>query len=420
MGNARWQGVNHVLWYDCLSYEERTGRERALDWDLVVVGASSAGLYAACRLREAGKRVAVFEQAQIFNPARRTLIVTPHLRRTLPNLDARVTRHHINELVLASPAVETSVTLRDPDLIIERRALIETLVQQAQAAGVALYWNRRFRAIRAEGEGVELVFQTAQGECLTTTARAIIGADGVFSDVARVVRLKHPPSVPILQAEIELPPHWNPNVTQVWFDTDETRFFYWLIPESGTRAVVGLVSDERAQMRHVLTRFLDRHGFKALAYQGARIALYHPKLKPATRVGQAPVLLVGDAAGQVKVTTVGGTVSGLLGADAAVQAVLQNRSYTRELRPLKRELELHWWMRAALDRLDNRDYDRLVRNVSSRLREFLGAHTRDEMADVAWQLAFLQPQLVSLVPHLLLRSLWRRNPQTGLPAPAQE
>jgi len=185
---------------------------------------------------------------------------------------------------------------------------------------------------------------------------------------ALAVGLKQPPSVPILQAEIELPDGWNPSVTKVWFDTDATRLFYWLIPESNTRAVVGLVGDERAQMRHLLRRFIEQHGFKALAYQGARIAMYHPRLKPYTRIGDANVFLIGDAAGQVKVTTVGGTVSGLLGADAAVRALTHGTTYAHELRDVQRELELHWWMRAALDRFGNREYDRLVQVVSPRVR----------------------------------------------------
>jgi flavin-dependent dehydrogenase len=391
-----------------------------LEWDVAVVGASSAGLYAATQLARAGQRVAVFEQAQTLHPARRTLIVTPHLWRILPQLEAPVLLHTIRDLVLASAHAKTRVTLSDPDLIIERSALICWLEREARAAGVSLVLDRRFRAIRAQAEGAVLEFQNAAREKIQVTARTVLGADGVFSDVALAVGLKHPPSVPILQAEIELPRHWDPSVTQVWFDADETRFFYWLIPESETRAVVGLVGDERAQMRHILRRFLDREGFKALAYQGARIALYHPNMKPATRVGQARVLLIGDAAGQVKVTTVGGTVSGLLGADAATRALIENRAYERELRPLTRELELHWYMRVALDRFDNRAYEQLVQIVNPRVREFLSTHNRDEMASVAWRLPFLQPRLITLAPQILVRTLRGRALKTNVTSAAQD
>lgn len=387
-----------------------------MDWDLVVVGASSAGLYAATELARAGKRVAVWEQARTLNPARRTLIVTPHLWKIFPHLKTPILLHTIRDLVLASSCTQTRVTLKDPDLIIERGALIHALAAEAQAAGVSIFFDRRFCAIESWANGAKIEFQNAAREKIFVTTRDVIGADGVFSDVARAVGLQHPPTVPILQAEIELPHNWNPAVTQVWFDTAETRFFYWLIPESTTRAVVGLVGDASAQMRHILRRFLEREGFMhsrhaALAYQGARIALYEPRLKPATKIGNARVLLVGDAAGHVKVTTVGGTVSGILGAAAAVRALTHNTAYDKELRALTLELALHWGMRAALDRLDNRAYDQLVTSVNPRVQEFLSEHNRDEMAGVAWQLPFLQPGLLALVPRMLWQTLRGRPPK---------
>jgi flavin-dependent dehydrogenase len=328
--------------------------------------------------------------------------------------------HRISELALSIRGRETVVTLKDPDLIVERGALIHALARDAQDAGVTLVMERRFRGLDAAPGGAQLEFQDGTRTRLTVTAGAVLGADGVFSDVARAVKLEHPPSVPILQAEIELPRGWNPARTRVWFDTDDTRFFYWLIPESSTRAVVGLVGDERAQMRHLLRRFVEREGFKPLAYQGARIALYHPRLKPYTRVGDAPVWLIGDAAGQVKVTTVGGTVSGLLGADAAVRGLVRGTAYGSELGAVKRELELHWWLRAALDRFGNGEYQRLVGGVTPRVREFLARHNRDEMAGVAWQLPLLQPRWAVLAPLMLTRALWRRAPKAVVPAPAGE
>lgn len=396
-----------------------------MDWDVVVVGASSAGLFAAAQLARAGKRVAVLEQAQALNPARRTLIVTPHLRRILPDLQPPILLHQIRDLVLASAHAETRVTLNDPDLIIERGALTRHLANEARAAGVEIFLNRRFRALYANTDGARLEFHNAARESFSLTTRAVLGADGVFSDVARAAGLAHPPSVPILQAEIELPRGWDPAVTKVWFDAETTRFFYWLIPESATRAVVGLVGDERAQMRQLLRRFLEREGFMhsgnaALAYQGARIALYAPRLKTETRVGSARVLLVGDAAGHVKVTTVGGTVSGMLGATAAANALLHERAYAGQARAVTNEMFLHWGMRVLLDTLDNRAYDTLTQSVNPRVRAFLSAHNRDEMAGVAWQLPFLQPQFLTLVPQLAFQFMRRRAAPPNVTAQASE
>jgi flavin-dependent dehydrogenase len=200
-----------------------------------------------------------------------------------------------------------------------------------------------------------------------------------------------------------LPSGWNPTITQVWFDVQETRFFYWLIPESDTHGVVGLVGDDGAETRTLLHQFLEKHNLQPLAYQASRVAMYHPRLRPWTNVGTTPVLLIGDAAGQVKVTTVGGTVSGFWGAQAAVNSLLNGTSYARELRPLTRELYTHWLIRSLLERLGNTGYDELVTHITHPVQQFLSHHNRDEMATNIWQLLLLQPRFLPLGVQLLSR-----------------
>ncbi|MDA2925951.1 hypothetical protein MYX78_01760 [Acidobacteria bacterium AH-259-G07] len=124
-----------------------------------------------------------------------------------------------------------------------------------------------------------------------------------------------------------------------------------------------------------------------------KVALHHPRLKPWGNVGRIPVYLVGDAASQVKVPTAGGTVTGIQGAQAAANSLLNGTSYKAELRSVKRELELHWFLRILLERLDNPGYDLLVGALSSRLRAFLGRHNRDSMAPIFWRLPLLEPRL---------------------------
>jgi flavin-dependent dehydrogenase len=114
------------------------------------------------------------------------------------------------------------------------------------------------------------------------------------------------------------------------------------------------------------------------------------------------VLLVGDAAGQVKVTTVGGTVSGLWGAEAAVESLLSGRPYREALRPLKRELDLHWAIRWLLERGDNRAYDRLVDALNPAVLGFLARNNRDAMAGAIWKLPLLQPRLLAAGLGLIL------------------
>ena len=55
-------------------------------------------------------------------------------------------------------------------------------------------------------------------------------------------------------------------------------------------------------------------------------------------------------ASHVKVTTVGGLVTGLWGARAAAESILKNTSYAKALRRLNRELWLHELIRRVLNR----------------------------------------------------------------------
>ena len=226
---------------------------------------------------------------------------------------------------------------------------------------------------------------------------AVIGADGVFSSVAGAAGITAPKSVPIVQAEVALPSDWDPSVTKVWFDTDETRFFFWLVPESPHKGVVGLIGDGGEKTRESLKRFLALHNLEPEAYQAAQVALYTPRLRPWTQIGGIPVSLVGDAAGHVKVTTVGGSVSGFLGAQAAATALLNGRPYSAHLLPVKRELNIHWLLRLLLDRLDNRGYDTLVSTVTLEVRHFLSQYDRDSMDPVVWRLPILEPRLLKVL-----------------------
>lgn len=365
-------------------------------YDVAIIGASSSGLYAAEQLARAGLTVGVFERQTELRPARRTYIITPQLRRLLGYEPESVILHRIRFMDVATPNAHARVELDDPDLIVERGLFTRWLKDRALEAGATLHTGYRFQRIDPCPGGTELGFVAPDRSHARVTAGAVIGADGVTSDVARVTGIGLPPRVPIVQAEVRLPAGWDPQVTKVWFDTRKTRFFFWLIPESPEIGVVGLVGDGHGDTRALLLEFLQQHGLEPLAYQAAQVAMHHPRLRPEGRVGSAPVLLVGDAAGQVKVTTVGGTVSGLWGTQAAVRSLLNRTSYARELRPVKRELDLHWAIRLVLERLDNRGYDAVVWNVNQAVERFLGRYNRDEMARVIWRLPLLQPRLVWL------------------------
>jgi flavin-dependent dehydrogenase len=195
---------------------------------------------------------------------------------------------------------------------------------------------------------------------------------------------------------------------RVWFLPDDTPYFYWLIPESGRRGVLGLIGVEGHETRRCLDRFMEQRHFRPLGYQGARIPVYTRWVPVERKLGAGRVFLVGDAAGQVKVSTVGGIVTGFRGALGVSEAILQDRP-SPELRKLRLELDLHLLIRRSLHRFRQPDYSRLVDSINGAVRQSLGRISRDEAARVLWHVCRSQPRLLLTG----LRGLLTRNPLTS-------
>jgi len=121
-----------------------------------------------------------------------------------------------------------------------------------------------------------------------------------------------------------------------------------------------------------------------------------PALVPVRkRVGKSDVYVVGDAAAQVKVSTVGGIVTGFRGALGVAHAILQNGK-SNELTSLRRELGTHWLIRKTLHHFQQKDYSQLVDLLNDATRESLGEINRDESTRLLWNVIRRQPRLVLL------------------------
>jgi len=353
--------------------------------------------------------VRVYEAGEALDPKPRTLIVTSRLPQVLGFMPDGAVVNRVHHIELISRAASARVTLRQPDLILERRSLIRLLAERAQRAGAEIISGQRFVGFDESGAAGEralrLQLMDRKGDRPREEGAAlVIGADGVHSRVARAATHRRD-EVAILQAQVVLPPETDPHTVRVWFERGDTRFFYWLIPESRERAVVGLIAERRQEAETKLKRFLSAQGFEAVGYQAAPVAVHRFPSRPWIRIGEHCVPLVGDAAGQVKMTTVGGVVTGLRGARAVAGALLGRKGYRQELWGLKRELDLHLLVRHVLDRFTDADYDELLHLLNRRAKRVLETYNRDEMVKALWSLLLAQPRLLSTAARVLLRQL---------------
>lgn len=359
--------------------------------EIVVVGGSAAGLYTAGHLARAGKAVRVLESRPTLETSRRTLIVTDHFRSQISAEANSCILNQINRFELFTDGRSAQFSLKQPDLIIERSSLVRSLSNEAVGAGAKLTYNTRFLGLSPNGAGINIAVDEA-GERKEYHAQSLVGADGAVSRVARAAGWPPVETVPLVQAVIRLPKDCPLDTTRVWFIPDHTPYFYWLIPESSERAAVGVIGENGRNTKIYFDRFLAKKGFEPLGWQGARIPLYKRWVPVQRRVGRGEVYLVGDAAAQVKVSTVGGIVTGLRGARGVADTILRNGK--SELLALRCELSTHWLIRRTLHYFQQEDYSRLVDMLNDSTRKSLGEINRDESTRLLWNVIRTQPKLV--------------------------
>jgi flavin-dependent dehydrogenase len=268
--------------------------------DVAVIGGSAAGFLTAFLLARGGRSVQVVERASGIDTAPRTLIVTSRMADMLGDLGDKAVVNRIYRFELCADGRVATVTLRQPDLVVERSILIRTLAEHAEAAGAEIVLGRQLVQIAPNGHGLTFIVDAGGGgQTEQRWARALVGADGAFSTVARAIGSPQPATVPLLQAIVPLPADLSPDTTRVWFEPADTPYFYWLIPESPTRGVLGLIGEEGRETRRCLERFLARQRLEPIEFQAARIPAYAGWIPNHRRLGHGDVYLVGDAAGQV-------------------------------------------------------------------------------------------------------------------------
>ncbi len=377
-----------------LQIRKNIQRHRAADREVIVVGGSAAGLFTAAAVARGGLPVRVLDSKLRLEPAARTLIVTSHFRNQLGCSAQGSIVNEIRRFELFTDGRSAQVALDNPDLIIERSRLIKGLALEAEHAGAKFRFDTRFLGIGPNSRGLRLEVDSA-GKREELHAHNVVGADGATSRVARASGWPPVETVPLVQAIVKLPKDCPRDTARVWFVPDDTPYFYWLVPESAERGALGVIGENGRDTRKYFERFLERKGIEPLEWQGARIPVYRRWIPIRRRIGNGEVYLVGDAAAQVKVSTIGGIVTGFRGALGVAQALLQN-GRSKELSVLRKELATHWLIRRALHRFQQNDYSQLVDLLDSSMQESLGRINRDESTRLLWNLVRRNPKLALL------------------------
>jgi len=345
-------------------------------YDAIIVGAGPAGSYAAYELASSGYSVAVLEQ------------------KSAPGLDICCTGIISTECFNSfgtSPEVvlaeANSIRLFSPSgrcfrlesekvqaCVIDRTFFDQAIARKAQASGAHYFLSSRVTDITVEEDRAKVeVLYLGSGEMFTS--RAVILANGFKPKLSQKLGLGKIKNFLIgAQAEIEAQ---NIDETEIYFGRQiAPGSFAWLVPTSANKALAGLLSTSQAKLH--LEKFLLG------PFCQGRMTTGEVKIRQkAIPLGTLPrtygdrVLVIGDAAGQVKPTTGGGIYLGHLGAKIAAEvlkealesddlAAAQLYRYQKEWKAkMGREISLGYRARQLYGRLSDKRIEKIFNMLDS-------------------------------------------------------
>ncbi len=270
--------------------------------DLVIVGASFAGLVCARTAALRGLRTLVIESKS--DPGARIHTTGILVKEAGEEIDTPPQYSRaIHGVRLYAPSLK-SIDLRAPGyyfLTTDTAGLIRWLADEARRAGAEIYCGRKLdRAVRMEGG-----FLLPQFGLQT---RYLVGADGARSTVARLFGLgRNRKFLTGLEIEYEDLPRTDPGLLHCFLDTRLARgYLAWVAPAPGFFQV-GLATNASAKpdLKAFLGHTEKLFGFSSAAVRERRGGLI-PCSGPVSPFAAANVLLIGDAAGHVSPLTGGG------------------------------------------------------------------------------------------------------------------
>jgi digeranylgeranylglycerophospholipid reductase len=384
------------------------------------VGAGPTGSRCARNLAAGGLKVALLEEhRRIGVPSHCSGLVSP---RTLEEADIR---EPIAANRLTGAYVHTAtggeLTLGGGDtraLTIDRVRLDELLCEQAQGAGAHLLRARMVHAERQNGA----VYLNCQrdGRDLQLSARLVVGADGAHSRVARSLGLPGPREKVYglgIEGRLAVP---REDFVHVFVGRKlAPGWFGWIIPTGDGHARAGIGCDRSDKPIRCYRRLVEAFPHLFRDVQVCRMYGGTIPLDFAPRSYADNVLLVGDAAGQVKPFSGGGIYTGLVAArhaaSAAAAALAADDTSAASLRgyerawksEIGRELVRSLRIRRFGLALSDADIDRLVATLGHEgLQPLITRHGDiDYPSRVLLRLARTLPALWPLVRLSLRRPL---------------
>ncbi|MBI4813720.1 MAG: NAD(P)/FAD-dependent oxidoreductase [Methanobacterium sp.] len=336
------------------------------NYDVAVVGGGPVGSTFARHMAEKGFEVAILEKKkEIGVPLQCAGLLGKKIKKVNILPDEFII-NPVHGAILHSPEnTVLSVSKEKPEAyVLDRVGYDKFLAELATDSGVDIFLNDRVEKV----DSVSGVINLKNNSNAKISADVVVGADGHSSIVSGAV---NPPAESFQAAQYLIDvgeKRFRKDYVHLYVDSRVSPGFLWVIPLSETTARVGLFADASYQqlnviLKELLTKRSELKGATILKkYYGAI-----PKHDPQKQLVKDRILLVGDAASQVKPTTGGGLIMGFACAEIASRAAsnaLENENmellmnYSKDYREqFKKELKVQLMVHKIFKSLSNSDLE---------------------------------------------------------------
>ncbi|NJE02056.1 NAD(P)/FAD-dependent oxidoreductase [Thermococcus sp. JdF3] len=239
--------------------------------------------------------------------------------------------------------------------LVDRKALEKSLAERAARRGVEYYMATTFKGFR-NGKAV----LQHLGETLEVEASFYVGADGVNSAVAKAIGARTDAEF-LSGYEVEVVGEFRKDFVEVWVNKDMNGdFFMWVAPVNEGLARVGTLGSIEALNRFLRVRMLKPTSIVEFKAGSVGFGWRKPWVR-------GNVALLGDAALQIKPTTAGGIVFGMLCARALREALMVGKlaEYERLCREIRNQISFGLRFRKIFRGMSQENIERVFEVLGS-------------------------------------------------------
>ena len=323
-----------------------------------MVGAGPVGCRVAELTAKKGLKTALIDKKkEIGRPVQCTGLVSYRLKTILPDLPQNVILNSVNSAKFFSASRKLELKSKKPFYVIDREKLDKFLFAKARRAEAKISTPVLFKGFEKQKERKEVEIrggpfrQIKEEELLTVSTSAgkmqtkiLVGADGPLSDVAVATGFQRPANMLTgAQSTISTKSSFDAKAVELFFNsTISPDFFGWVVPLNSDEARIGVAAKKDVTM--YLKRLIKkRTGGEVKASAAKPDVAGKINFGLMQRTAASRVMVVGDAAAQLKPFSGGGVVYGLIGAahcaNACIKATREN-DFSAEF--FEREYDRKW------------------------------------------------------------------------------